>query len=96
MSDKIDMVNKAPHYQGKVETIDAIESAVTGLDGFEGYCTGNTIKYASRWKRKGGVQDLKKARWHLDRLISYSEEKEEEHVVGETIHAVKAILEAGK
>ena len=38
------MVNKPPHYQGKVETIYAIESAVAGLDGFEGYCTGNILK----------------------------------------------------
>ena len=76
MSDKIDMVNKPPHYQGKVETIDVIESATEHLSGFEGYCIGNNIKYASRWKLKDGVQDLKKARWYLDRLISYLEEKE--------------------
>lgn len=35
-----------------------------------GYLEGNVIKYVSRWKDKGGVQDLEKARHYLDKLIS--------------------------
>ena len=31
---------------------------------------GNTIKYLWRWKNKGGIEDLKKAQWYQDRLIS--------------------------
>lgn len=31
------------------------------------------VKYVSRWKDKGGVQDLKKARHTLDLLIEYTE-----------------------
>jgi hypothetical protein len=38
-----DMVNHPPHYQGKVECIDAIEAAL-GPDGFAAYCRGNAIK----------------------------------------------------
>jgi hypothetical protein len=34
-----------------------------------GYFEGNIIKYVSRWKDKGGVQDLEKARHYLDKLI---------------------------
>lgn len=63
------MVNKPPHYQGKIEVIDIIDSAVEGLTGFEGYCVGNVMKYTARWKKKNGLEDLKKARWYLDRLI---------------------------
>lgn len=67
---KADAVNHPPHYTaGGIECIDAIKSAMTGLSGFEGYCTGNIIKYLWRWKHKNGVQDLEKARWYLDRLI---------------------------
>jgi hypothetical protein len=33
----------------------------------------NVLKYVSREKHKNGLEDLKKARWHLDRLISYLE-----------------------
>ena len=65
-----DHVNHPSHYKkGKVECIDAIESAVTGLEGSEAVLTGNIIKYVFRWKWKGGVEDLKKAKWYLDRLI---------------------------
>tara|TARA_R110000824_G_scaffold1643_6_gene8157 strand:+ start:8329 stop:8466 length:138 start_codon:yes stop_codon:yes gene_type:complete len=42
-----------------------------------GYAEGNIIKYVSRHKHKGkAVQDLKKARWYLDRLIKELEEEE--------------------
>jgi len=62
-------VNHPSHYNaGAVECIDAIEAAVTGLDGFEGYCVGNAIKYLWRWKRKGGLTDLGKAAWHINRI----------------------------
>ena len=34
-----------------------------------GYFEGNVIKYVSRWRDKGGVDDLRKARHYLDKLI---------------------------
>lgn len=34
-----------------------------------GFAEGNVIKYVSRWREKGGVEDLKKARHYLDMLI---------------------------
>ena len=68
-SEAPDMVNSPPHYQGKVECIDAIESAIDGLSGMEGMCTGNAIKYLWRWKRKGGYEDLRKARYYINRLL---------------------------
>lgn len=34
-----------------------------------GYFEGNVVKYVSRWKDKGGVADLEKARHYLDKLI---------------------------
>lgn len=39
------------------------------------FAEGNVIKYVSRWRKKGGIQDLKKARHMLDVLIAH-EEKE--------------------
>jgi len=38
-----------------------------------GYMEGNIIKYVSRWQLKGGIEDLKKARHYLDKLIEVSE-----------------------
>lgn len=40
-----------------------------------GYFEGNIVKYVSRWKCKGGINDLKKARHYLDKLIELSETK---------------------
>ncbi len=34
-----------------------------------GYFEGNVIKYVSRWKQKGGVEDLRKAQHYLSKLI---------------------------
>jgi len=65
-----DPVNHPPHYNyGGIEAIDAIRAACDGLNGFEGYCAGNAIKYLWRWKRKNGVEDLHKAVWYITRLI---------------------------
>ena len=68
-----DTVNHPAHYTaGGVECIDALQAATVGLEGIEAVCTANAIKYLWRWKRKGGVEDLRKARWYIDRLISLS------------------------
>ncbi|WP_297505781.1 DUF3310 domain-containing protein [Ferrovum sp.] len=62
-------VHSPVHYtQGKIECIDAIESAVSGLSGIEAFCAGNAIKYLWRWKHKNGAEDLKKAVWYINRL----------------------------
>jgi len=66
-----DPVNHPSHYtQGTVECIDAIESSMTPEE-FRGYLKGCQMKYIWRYQHKGGVEDLKKARWYLDRLIKF-------------------------
>lgn len=63
-----DMVNHPIHYnKAGIETIDAIEAATT--NGFKYYLQGNILKYIWRYEYKNGVEDLKKARWYLDKLI---------------------------
>ena len=67
---KSDKVNHPAHYTaGKVECIDALESATVNLTGIEAVCTANAIKYLWRWKQKNGVEDLQKAKWYIERLI---------------------------
>ena len=64
-----DNVNHPSHYtDGKIECIDAIELSMS-KEAFMGYCKGNIIKYVWRYKHKGGVESLKKAKWYLDKLI---------------------------
>ena len=65
-------VNHPKHYNtGKIEVIDAIEEWEMG------FCDGNVIKYVARHRHKGKpIEDLKKAKWYLERLIQqYEQEK---------------------
>lgn len=66
-----DNVNHPDHYKSSsgLEAIDVIEAFTSELSGLEAVCTGNALKYILRWKKKNGVEDLKKARWYLNRLI---------------------------
>ena len=73
-----DAVQHPSHYtQGGIECIDAIKASMTA-DGFADYCKGNIIKYIWRWRSKGGVEDLKKARVYLDWLIQSADTEESE------------------
>ena len=68
-------INPQHYKNGKVECIDAIESAVVGKVGIEAKCVGDIIKYLWRYEDKNGIVDVKKAKWYLDKLISVLEEK---------------------
>lgn len=51
-----------------------------------GFCLGNTVKYVARAERKGApIEDLKKARWYLDREI----ERREQERIDRAIASVK-------
>lgn len=72
-----DNVNHPDHYnQGGIECIDAIKAATVGKTGIEAFCVGNAIKYLWRYEEKNGLEDLKKARFYLNRLISEFDEQE--------------------
>ncbi len=64
-----DNVNHPPHYKaGGIETIDFIEAKDLN------YRLGNVVKYVTRAEKKGNpIEDLKKARWYLDREINARE-----------------------
>lgn len=63
-----DAVNSPSHYTtGGIECIDCIKAALG--ENFIGFLIGNVIKYSYRYKDKNGAEDLKKARWYLDRAI---------------------------
>lgn len=60
----LDYVNQPIHYQGDIECIDAIRSAL-GTHGFLAFCRGNAIKYAWRAALKGKHdEDMQKAAWY--------------------------------
>lgn len=52
------------HYKKlKIQPVEYIHA--NGL----GFCEGSVIKYVTRWRDKGGIRDLKKARHFIDLLI---------------------------
>lgn len=52
------------HYKGlKIQPIEYIHANNLG------YCEANVVKYISRWKSKGGLQDLEKVKHYVDLLI---------------------------
>lgn len=66
-----DPVNRPAHYRtGRIEVIDFLRD--------QGFCylAGNVVKYVSRYRHKGKpLEDLKKARWYLQRLIGELEKE---------------------
>ena len=67
----VDMVDKPIHYtSSNIECIDYLKDNMS-FEAFLGFLEGNSKKYMHRWRHKQKpVEDLKKARWYLDRLIS--------------------------
>lgn len=64
-----DNVNNPSHYgQGKIEAIEYISDFLTKEE-YQGYLRGNIAKYLHRFPYKNGIEDLRKARWYLERLI---------------------------
>ena len=58
------------HYKdNRIQVWDAIH------DWNLGYFSGNVVKYVARHTKKGGLEDLKKARHYLDKLIAVWEAK---------------------
>lgn len=63
--------NQGPsHYTGlDIQPWEAMESWMT-KDEFIGFLRGNIIKYLARAPHKGGVEDYRKAKHYLDKLLS--------------------------
>ena len=68
MSHKEDKINPS-YYRKKIQVTDFI------IEYEMGFLEGNIVKYISRYKSKNGIEDLKKAKWYLDKLIKQKEKK---------------------
>lgn len=73
-----DAVNHPSHYtqNGNIESIESIEASMEPME-FQGYLKGNIQKYLWRYRDKNGLEDLKKARWYLNKLIEQYEDPSE-------------------
>ena len=74
--DEYDAVTNPKHYQGNhgLEVSEVHKNLLTEEE-LRGYYKGNTLKYLLRERNKNGIEDLKKARKHLDWLIKLEDKR---------------------
>ena len=60
-----------------------------------GYLEGNVVKYISRWRQKGGVENLRKAKHYIEKLIEVeSGQAAPETAADATLRAQRATWDA--
>lgn len=65
-----DPIYRPAHYVGEAEPFDFIQAR--GLN----FAEGNVIKYICRWRKKGGAQDLHKAKFYVEALLNEASKNE--------------------
>ena len=66
-------VNHPSHYcTGKYECIDVMLET-QGIEATKNFCLCNAFKYLYRHDGKNGLEDIKKAKWYIDKYIELSE-----------------------
>jgi len=59
----MDIISPNYYKRGNIEVTDFI------IDQSMSFLEGNIVKYLARYKEKSGIEDLRKARWYLEKLI---------------------------
>lgn len=77
-----DVVNHPAHYEtGKFECIDVMLET-QGKEAVLNFCICNAFKYLYRHRRKNGLEDVKKARWYINKFIELSEDSKDKEEDG--------------
>lgn len=72
-----DNVNHPSHYEtGKYECIDVMIET-HGIEAVKNFCICNAFKYLYRHENKNGVEDVRKAKWYLDKYLELVESEKE-------------------
>ena len=74
--DEEEQVNSTSHYnKGGIECIDAMFAATVNKPSNEAILVSNAIKYLWRYEAKNGIEDVKKAQWHINKLVEILDTK---------------------
>jgi len=65
-----DSINPQHYKNGAIECIEAIKAATVNKPGIQAVCVANVIKYLWRYESKNRLEDVRKAQWYLEKLIS--------------------------
>lgn len=69
-----DSINPNHYIFGVIETIEYLKAKLTPEE-YRGFLKGNVLKYVSREAEKNGLEDLKKDKWYLDKLIEFENDR---------------------
>lgn len=76
MTDPKDIQVGGDHYKRHaIQPIDVMKEYLSD-EAYEGFLTGNIIKYALRFQHKGGVEDLRKLQHYVAFLVKQLETKD--------------------
>ena len=64
-----DTINPQHYKNGEIECIDALAAATVNKPGIQAVCVANVIKYLWRYESKNRLEDVRKAKWYLEKLI---------------------------
>lgn len=79
--EKKDNVNHPSHYEtGKFECIDVMLET-QGVEAVKNFCICNAFKYLYRHNNKNGEEDIKKAKWYIDKYLELSDGPIEETTI---------------
>lgn len=74
----MDVVNHPTHYEtGNFECIEVMEET-QGREAVMNFCICNAFKYLYRHGRKNGIEDIKKAKWYIEKYIALAEKGKNE------------------
>lgn len=68
-----DNINPDHYKHGAIETIDYLLAISQDMNPQHAICVANGIKYLSRFHKKNGLEDVKKAQWYINKLIEIME-----------------------
>ncbi|UTR05413.1 DUF3310 domain-containing protein [Alkalihalobacillus sp. LMS6] len=66
---------KPSHYESKIDPLTYMKANMSQAN-YEGFLIGNVIKYVTRYQKKNGLEDLKKAADYLNKAIEMYEEQD--------------------
>jgi len=66
---KCDNISPSHYKVGGIETWDYLKAKMS-TEALKGFAIGNCLKYLSRAEHKNGLEDMKKCKWYLDKIIA--------------------------
>lgn len=68
-------MSKPAYYESKIDPLAYMKENMS-VAGYEGFLIGNVIKYVTRYPKKNGLEDLKKAKDYIEKAIELYEKEE--------------------